>query len=68
VLVYDLPPLGAPAPSTAGGLGPKIANGTGDVTWTWTVEPTALLGLAQVQVSCSYRGFLGYLFTTTTIV
>jgi hypothetical protein len=66
VLVYDLPP--APGqPSTAGGLGPKITNGTGDASWTWTVEPTALIGLAQIQVSCTYKGFLGYLFTSTVI-
>jgi Flp pilus assembly protein TadG len=67
VLVYDLPPAAKPAPSTAGGLGPKITDGSGNATWTWTVEATALLGLAQVQVSCSYRGFLGYLFTSTVI-
>jgi len=67
VLVYDLPPAAKPAPSTAGGLGPKITNGSGDASWTWTVEPTALIGVAQVQVSCSYRGFLGYLFTSTVI-
>jgi hypothetical protein len=67
VLVYDLPPAAKPAPSTAGGLGPKITNGSGDASWTWTIEPTALLGVAQVQVSCSYRGFLGYLFTSTVI-
>ena len=67
VLVYDLPPAAAPAPSAAGGLGPKIADASGNVTWTWTVEATALIGLAQVQVSCAYRGFLGYLFTSTVI-
>jgi hypothetical protein len=67
VLVYDLPPAASPSPSAAGGLGPQIANGTGDVTWTWTVEPTALIGIAQVQVSCAYRGFLSYLFTSTVI-
>ena len=67
VLVYDLPPAAKPAPSTAGGLGPKITDASGNATWTWTVEPTALLGVAQVQVSCTYRGFLGYLFTSTVI-
>ena len=67
VLVYDLPP--APGqPSAAGGLGPKITNGTGDATWTWTVEPTAMPGIAQIQVSCTYRGLLGYLHTSTLIV
>jgi hypothetical protein len=67
VLVYDLPPAAAPAPSTAGGLGPKITDASGNATWTWTVEPTALIGIAQVQVSCTYRGLLGYLFTSTVI-
>jgi hypothetical protein len=67
VLVYDLPPAAAPAPSTAGGLGPKITDASGNATWTWTVEPTALIGAAQVQVSCSFRGLLGYLFTSTII-
>jgi hypothetical protein len=31
------------------------------------VEPTALIGIAQVQVSCTFRGLLGYLFTSTVI-
>jgi hypothetical protein len=66
ILVFDLPP--APGrPSTAGGLGPQIANGSGDATWTWTVEPTALVGSTQVQVQCSYRGLLGYAFTNIVI-
>jgi hypothetical protein len=66
-LVYDLPPAAAPAPSAAGGLGPKITDASGNATWTWTVELTALIGVAQVQVSCTYRGLLGYLFTSTVI-
>ncbi|HET6310328.1 MAG TPA: pilus assembly protein TadG-related protein [Candidatus Nitrosotalea sp.] len=66
ILVYDLPPLPG-KPSTAGGLGPQIANGTGDATWTWTVEPTALVGPAQVQIQCSYHGMLGYAFTNIVI-
>jgi len=66
ILVYDLPP--APGrPSTAGGLGPQIANGAGDATWTWTVEPTALVGFAQVQIQRSYRGLLGYAFINIVI-
>jgi len=67
VLVYDLPPAAAPAPSAAGGLGPRITDASGNATWTWTVELTALTGIAQVQVSCTYRGLLGYLFTSTVI-
>jgi hypothetical protein len=64
ILVFDLPP--APGrPSPAGGLGPQIANGSGDATWTWTVEPTALVGSTQVQVQCSYRGLLGYASRTS---
>lgn len=68
VLVKDLPPAASPAPSVAGGLGPKIADGSGNVTWTWTVELTANLGPAQIQVSCTYQGLLGYLFTSITII
>jgi hypothetical protein len=65
-LVYDLPP--APGqPSKAGGLGPKITDAAGKATWTWTVEPAALVGTAQVQVTCSYQALLGYAFTSTTI-
>jgi len=67
VLVFDLPPVPA-KPSTAGGLGPQITDAAGDTTWTWTVEPTAIVGPAQVQVSCTYRGLLGYAFTSTVIV
>jgi hypothetical protein len=67
VLVFDLPPAAAPAPSAAGGLGPKITDASGNATWTWTVEPTALVGLAQIQVSCTWHGELGYLFTSTLI-
>jgi hypothetical protein len=67
VLVFDLPPLPG-KPSTAGGLGPQITDGSGNTTWTWTVEPNALVGPAQIQVSCTYRGLLGYAFTSTVIV
>jgi Flp pilus assembly protein TadG len=67
VLVFDLPPAAAPAPSAAAGLGPKITDGSGNATWTWTVEATALIGLAQIQVSCTWHGELGYLFTSTII-
>jgi hypothetical protein len=66
-LVYDLPPTPA-KPSAAGGLAPKIADASGNATWTWTVDATAILGLTQVQVTCTYQAELGYLFTTTMIV
>ena len=66
VIVRDLPP--APGqPSSAGGLGPKITDASGNATWTWTVDSTALLGLTNVQVTCTYQAELGYLFTTTAI-
>jgi hypothetical protein len=67
VLIFDLPPAAAPTASNAGGLGPKITDSSGNATWTWTVELTALTGLAQVQVTCTYKGELGYLFTSTLI-
>jgi hypothetical protein len=66
VLVFDLPPLPG-RPSTAGGLGPQIANSSGDASWTWTVEPTALVGSAQVQIQCTYRGLLGYAFANLVV-
>jgi Flp pilus assembly protein TadG len=66
VLVFDLPPFPG-KPSTAGGLGPQVTNSSGDATWTWTVEPTALVGFAQVQVTCAYRGLLGYGFANIVI-
>lgn len=66
-LVYDLPP--APGqPSTAGGLGPRITDASGNASWTWTVDATALIGVTQVQVTCTYQAELGYLFTTTLII
>ncbi len=66
VLVYDLPP--APGqPSTAGGLGPKITDASGNASWTWTVDPTALPQVTNVQVTCTYQAELGYLFTSTLI-
>jgi hypothetical protein len=65
-LVYDLPPPPG-QPSKAGGLGPQITDAAGKAAWTWTVEPAALPGTAQVQVTCSYQALLGYAFTSTTI-
>jgi hypothetical protein len=66
---YYMPP--APGqPSRNNGLGPQITDASGDTTWTWTVENTptpALLGLAQIQIQCTYRALLGYAYTTTTI-
>lgn len=66
VIVNDLPPAPGRA-SSAGGLGPQYADASGNVTWTWTVEPTALVGTAQVQVTCSYHALLGFAFTTVLI-
>ncbi|HEY0831355.1 MAG TPA: pilus assembly protein TadG-related protein [Candidatus Dormibacteraeota bacterium] len=67
VIVSDLPP--APGqPSVAGGLGPKITDASGNASWTWTVDATAITGLTNVQVTCTYQAELGYLFTTTTII
>jgi hypothetical protein len=66
VLFFDLPP--APGtPSSAGGLGPKVTDASMNATWTWTVEPTALVGLTQLQVTCSYHALIGYLFTSTVV-
>jgi Putative Flp pilus-assembly TadE/G-like len=66
VIVNDLPP--APGqPSHAGGLGPQYTDASGNTTWTWTVEPTAIAGSAQVQVTCSYHALLGFAFTTMLI-
>lgn len=39
-------------PSAADGLGPKAADGAGDVAWWWTIEPTAPLGSWPVEVTC----------------
>jgi Flp pilus assembly protein TadG len=64
--VYDMPPAPAQA-SRANGLGPQITDASGNTTWTWTVESNAILGLAQVQIQCSYQALLGYAFTSTTI-
>ena len=67
VLVYDLPP--APGqPSAAGGLGPQITDASGNASWTWTVDSTALLQITQIQVRCTYQAEIGYLFTSTLIV
>jgi Flp pilus assembly protein TadG len=66
VLAFELPPAPG-SPSVAGGLGPHITDASGNATWTWTVEPGALLGVVQVRVRCSYEALLGYLFTSTII-
>ena len=66
ILVFDLPPFPG-QPSAASGLGPKITDGSGNASWTWTVEPTAMVGVAQIQVTCTFKGELGYLFTSVVI-
>lgn len=40
-------------PSTAEGLGPKTADGAGNVSWSWTVPTSAIPGSWPVEVSCS---------------
>lgn len=67
VLFYDIPPAPG-SPSVAGGLGPKVTDASGNANWTWTVEPTALLGNVSLEVRCSFDALLGYLFTNTIIV
>jgi hypothetical protein len=65
-LVYYMPP--APGhPSHAGGLGPQYTDSSGNASWIWTVEPSALTGAYQVTVSCSYHALLGYASGTITI-
>jgi Flp pilus assembly protein TadG len=66
VLFFDIPPAPG-SPSVAGGLGPKVTDAAMNATWTWTVEPTALTGIVQLQVTCSYHGLEGYLFTSTVV-
>jgi hypothetical protein len=61
-----MPPAPAQA-SRANGLGPQITDGSGNTTWTWTVETNAIVGPAQVQVQCSYQALLGYAYTNTSI-
>jgi len=39
--------------STDSGLGEKVADEFGAVSWTWTVEPTAPLGSWPVKVVCA---------------
>ena len=39
-------------PSTAQGLGPKTADGSGAVAWTWTIGGQTTLGTWPVTVTC----------------
>jgi Flp pilus assembly protein TadG len=66
VLFFDIPPAPGSA-SSAGGLGPKVTDAAMNATWTWTVEPTALIGVTQLQVTCSYHALIGYLFVSTVV-
>ena len=43
-------------PSHAKGLGAKHANGSGNVSWTWTVGTNTTPGSWPVKVSCSKAG------------
>jgi hypothetical protein len=38
------------------GLTPKVADAYGNVSWSWTVDPTAPVGSWPVKVTCVYRG------------
>lgn len=40
-------------PSRDSGLGPKVADKYGNVSWSWTVEKTAPVGTWPVQVDCA---------------
>lgn len=40
-------------PSTDSGLSEKIADGYGMVTWTWTVEASAPVGVWPIKVVCA---------------
>lgn len=42
--------------STDSGLGPKIADEYGTISWTWTVSKTASVGTWPVKVTCVYNG------------
>jgi hypothetical protein len=37
------------------GLGPKVADEFGNVSWTWTVEPAVPVGTWPVTVTCVYN-------------
>jgi hypothetical protein len=41
--------------STAAGLQPATADEFGMVTWEWTVEPTAPIGIWDAEVNCAAR-------------
>jgi hypothetical protein len=65
-LVFDLPP--APGqPSVAFGLGPKITDASGNTSWTWTVDATAIIGVTNVRITCTYEALIGYAFPTIVI-
>lgn len=38
------------------GLGTKIADDFGTVSWSWTVDPTAAIGTWPVSIVCAYNG------------
>ncbi|HET8884526.1 MAG TPA: hypothetical protein VFM68_03580 [Candidatus Saccharimonadales bacterium] len=48
-VVYD------EVPSKDSGLGPKVADEFGIISWAWTVEPTVPLGKWPVTVTCTYN-------------
>lgn len=43
-------------PSKASGLGPKVADSTGNVSWSWKVGATTTPGTWRIVVKCSQGG------------
>ena len=39
-------------PMNVPGLDPQVADDTGKITWTWTLDPALPTGSAQAQVTC----------------
>ena len=54
-------------PSKAQGLEPETANGSGEVTWTWTIGSGTTPGSWPVTVTCSTGGNSGSAQTTLVV-
>lgn len=52
-------------PSKAAGLGPKTADGSGDVTWTWKVGAKTAPGTYSINVDCNPGGSAQASFTVS---
>jgi hypothetical protein len=48
-IVFVLP---GGTPTNVPGLDPQVADATGKITWTWTLDPAYPTGSAQAQVTC----------------